>query len=117
VKLYCSIHESMNGAIFVAPTPFFDVAGEGGRFALRDIPPGTHRSGSKKLPDRAYIVVPVNGVSGLEISLVPDSLPLRLDLGPADGPAHSGTLHRRSRSSAAVALRLGFDAFRNDAQP
>lgn len=74
VKLYCSIHESMNGAIFVAPTPFFEVAGEGGRFALRDIPPGTHRirTWNEKLPDTELsIVVPASGVSGLEISLVP----------------------------------------------
>lgn len=74
VKLYCSIHESMNGTIFVAPTPFFDVAGEGGRFALRDIPPGTHRirTWNEKLPDTEHsIVVPASGVSGLDISLVP----------------------------------------------
>lgn len=74
VKLYCSIHESMNGSIFVAPTPFFDVAGEGGRFALRDIPPGAHRirTWNEKLPDTEHsIVVPASGVSGLEISLVP----------------------------------------------
>ncbi|MBS1106586.1 MAG: hypothetical protein H6Q91_2088 [Deltaproteobacteria bacterium] len=74
VKLYCSIHESMNGTIFAAPTPFFDVAGEGGHFTLRDVPPGTHRirTWNEKLPDTEHsIVVPASGVSGFGISLVP----------------------------------------------
>jgi len=74
VKLYCSIHESMNGTIFAAPTPFFDVAGEGGHFTLRDVPPGYPwiRTWNEKLPDTEHsIVVPASGVSGFGISLVP----------------------------------------------
>jgi len=74
VKLYCSIHESMNGMIFVSPTPYFDVADSGGHFALRGVPPGKHRirTWNEKLPDTEQTTtVPPSGVSALEISLVP----------------------------------------------
>jgi plastocyanin len=73
VKLYCSIHESMNGMIFVAPTPYFDVADAEGHFALRGVPPGKHqiRTWNEKLPDTEQTIrVPASGVSALEISLV-----------------------------------------------
>ena len=74
VKLYCSIHESMNGMIFVSPTPYFDVVDSGGHFALRGVPPGKHRirTWNEKLPDTEQTTtVPPSGVSALEISLVP----------------------------------------------
>jgi len=73
VKLYCSIHESMNGMIFVAPTPYFDVADSDGHFTLRGVPPGKHRirTWNEKLPDTEQTAtVPASGVSALEISLV-----------------------------------------------
>ncbi len=73
VKLYCSIHESMNGMIFVAPTPWFDVVDADGRFALRGVPPGPHRirTWNEKLPDTEELTtVPQGGVSALDISLV-----------------------------------------------
>jgi plastocyanin len=43
VKTYCSIHETMNGTIFVAPSPWFDVASQAGDFALAGIPPGRYQ--------------------------------------------------------------------------
>jgi len=43
VRTYCSIHESMSGTIFVAPTPWFDVVRPGGRFEIRGVPPGAWR--------------------------------------------------------------------------
>ena len=73
VKLYCSIHESMNGIVFVAPTPWFAVADSEGRFALRGVPAGAHRirTWNEKLPDTEQITtVPTSGVSALDIPLV-----------------------------------------------
>lgn len=53
VRLYCSIHESMTGTIFVAPTRHFTVAEADGSFALPDVPPGawTLVAWSERLPD------------------------------------------------------------------
>jgi plastocyanin len=73
VKLYCSIHESMNGIVFVAPTPWFAVADSEGRFALRGVPPGSHRirTWNEKLPDTEQITtVRASGVSAIDIPLV-----------------------------------------------
>jgi plastocyanin len=52
VKLYCSIHESMTGAIFVAPSPWFAVLGADGRFAITDVPAGRYElaTWSERLP-------------------------------------------------------------------
>lgn len=74
VKLYCSIHESMRGVIFVAPTPWFATAHADGRFELRDVPPGRHRlrTWNERLPDtERAIEVPASGGVTVEISLVP----------------------------------------------
>lgn len=43
VRIYCSIHESMNATLFVAPTPWFAVADAEGRFAIADVPAGRWR--------------------------------------------------------------------------
>jgi len=40
VKLYCEIHEHMRATILVLDTPHFTVTGEGGRYALTNLPPG-----------------------------------------------------------------------------
>lgn len=52
VRLYCSIHESMNATVFVAPTPWFAQVDAEGRFAIRDVPEGRWRlrTWSEKLP-------------------------------------------------------------------
>jgi len=74
VKLYCSIHESMNGAIFVAPTPWFAVADASGRFTLRGVPPGARvlRTWNEKLPETEHpIDVPASGATPIEVSLLP----------------------------------------------
>lgn len=44
VKLYCSIHESMNATILVAPTRWFDVVSAKGAYALTGIPAGRYRA-------------------------------------------------------------------------
>jgi plastocyanin len=74
VKIYCSIHESMNGTIFVAPTRWFAVADREGRFELRGVPPGARRlrTWNEKLPDaERAIEVPAQGDVAVELSLVP----------------------------------------------
>jgi plastocyanin len=43
VSVYCSIHESMNALIFVAPSPYHSEVGTAGTFTIADVPPGTYR--------------------------------------------------------------------------
>jgi len=52
VRMYCSIHESMNGTLYVAPSPWFAVAGPGGTFDIPGIPPGRYKlkTWCEKLP-------------------------------------------------------------------
>jgi plastocyanin len=58
VRLYCSIHESMNATIFVAPSSFFAVVGAGGSFAIRDVPAGKYRlrTWNRRLPPASQLV-------------------------------------------------------------
>lgn len=44
VKLYCSIHESMNATILVTPTRWFDVVDANGGYAVPGIRPGRYRA-------------------------------------------------------------------------
>jgi plastocyanin len=52
VKIYCSIHESMNATILVSPTRWFDTVGAGGAYALPGVAPGRYRAfvWSERLP-------------------------------------------------------------------
>jgi len=52
VRMYCSIHESMNATIFVAPSIWHAVAGPHGEFEIRDVPPGKYRlrTWNRRLP-------------------------------------------------------------------
>jgi hypothetical protein len=43
VRIYCSIHESMNGVVFVAPTPWYAHGETDGSFEIRDVSPGRWR--------------------------------------------------------------------------
>lgn len=74
VKLYCSIHESMNGLIFVSPTPWFATARADGSFTLHGVPSGTRvlRTWNERLPDTEQAIeVPASGELTVEIPLVP----------------------------------------------
>jgi plastocyanin len=53
VKIYCSIHESMSGTIFVSPSPWFAVASAQGDFLISGAPPGryTLRVWNERLPE------------------------------------------------------------------
>jgi plastocyanin len=42
VRVYCSIHESMSALVYVAPSPWFAVAGANGAFRIRHVPPGRY---------------------------------------------------------------------------
>jgi plastocyanin len=43
VRLYCSIHENMNGLIFVAPSRWFAVPDARGAFTIAGVSPGRYR--------------------------------------------------------------------------
>jgi plastocyanin len=55
VKLYCSIHESMNATILVTPTRWFDVVDAKGGYAITGIRPGRYRAvmWAERLPTTA----------------------------------------------------------------
>jgi plastocyanin len=62
VKIYCSIHETMSGTIFVSPSPWFAVARASGDYQISGIPPGRHtlRVWNERLPEvtRAIVLDP-----------------------------------------------------------
>jgi hypothetical protein len=55
VKFYCSIHENMNGTIFVAPSPYFSKVSPEGAFEIRNVAAGRYRlsTWSERLPGAA----------------------------------------------------------------
>jgi plastocyanin len=58
VKLYCSIHESMNATILVTPTRWFGVVDAKGRYELGGVRPGRYRAvvWSERLPVTARVI-------------------------------------------------------------
>ena len=73
VSTYCSIHENMNGTIFVAPTPFFSRLRRDGSFRIAGVPAGRWRlrTWAERLPPWAgEIVVPEAGEIQVEVVLV-----------------------------------------------
>ena len=58
VRIYCSIHESMNATIFVAPSIWHAVVGAKGDYAIRDVPPGRYRlrTWNRRLPPASQLV-------------------------------------------------------------
>jgi plastocyanin len=43
VRIYCSIHERMNGLIFVTPSSLFATPAASGAYHIADVPPGRYR--------------------------------------------------------------------------
>ncbi len=75
VRIYCSIHESMNAIIFVAPSPWFDVVRPTGNFSMTGVPAGRYRirTWSEKLPEASATVnVPVEGSVPADLSISPE---------------------------------------------
>jgi len=58
VRIYCSIHEAMDGLIFVAPTRHFARADAEGRYAIPGVPPGRWQLHvfSERLPERTLAI-------------------------------------------------------------
>jgi plastocyanin len=73
VKTYCSIHESMNGTIYVAPSPFFAMAGPAGAFEITGVPAGRYklRTWCEKLPgtEREIVLKPGEALT-LDVPLI-----------------------------------------------
>jgi plastocyanin len=71
VRIFCSIHESMNGTLFVAPSPWFAVVDGDGRFAIPGLPAGRFRlrTWAAKLPPTEQEVSVGKGVSSVAVRL------------------------------------------------
>jgi len=72
VQIYCSIHETMSGTIFVSPSPWFAVASTQGDFVISGVPPGryTLRVWNERLPEtRRELTLAPGERSRLELSL------------------------------------------------
>ncbi len=72
VRTYCSIHESMSGTIFVAPTAYFAVVRASGAFEIRDVTPGRYRlkTWSERLPETVReILVPAGSGAAVELTI------------------------------------------------
>ena len=72
VRIYCSIHERMNGLIFVTPTRLFALPSESGAFRIEGVPPGRYRlhTWSERLPALARELTLAPGESArVEVAL------------------------------------------------
>jgi plastocyanin len=69
VRIYCSIHESMNATIFVAPSIWHAVVGAKGEYAIRDVPPGRYRlrTWNRRLPPASQLVEIGGGAATADI--------------------------------------------------
>ncbi len=58
VRIYCSIHEAMDGLIFVAPSRLFGVPDADGHYAIQGVPAGRYRLRvwSERLPESVRTV-------------------------------------------------------------
>jgi len=63
VRIYCSIHESMNATIFVAPSIWHAIAGAHGEFTIPDVPSGKYRlrTWNRRLPPASQLVEVTGG--------------------------------------------------------
>lgn len=74
VRIYCSIHESMSGLLFVAPSRWFEVVSPSGEFAIPGVPAGEHllHAWSPRLPEASRpIRVERDAPLALELELGP----------------------------------------------
>jgi plastocyanin len=72
VDVFCAIHTKMHCIILVVPNPYFAMADEKGRFAIRNVPAGTYklRAWHERLPSQTLsIVVPAEGEARVDFAL------------------------------------------------
>ena len=72
VRIYCAIHKSMKGTIFVAPTRFHTLASSSGSFEILNIPMGSFRlkTWNNILPESSQKIDVLSGqVSNISISV------------------------------------------------
>jgi plastocyanin len=79
VRVYCSIHESMNATVLVVPSPFFARVDAQGGFAIRGVPPGRYRLHvwSDMLPMQERTLDFTPGSAPLEIAIEARASPAR----------------------------------------
>jgi len=88
VRIYCSIHEGMDGLIFVAPLPLKTVADAEGRFTILDVPEGSYRLHvwSERLPEVVRpIEVPASDKGRVGTAGSDGALELELEIGATPG--------------------------------
>lgn len=72
VKLYCSIHESMSGAVLVVPNGWFASVSSGGSYRIAGVPPGDYALtvwNEKLPPDRRRLTVAGDRIQVVDIEL------------------------------------------------
>lgn len=71
VKIYCSIHESMNATLLVVPTPLFALAGASGGYRVERVPAGRYRVTvwNERLPSVVREVSVGAGAARLDVAL------------------------------------------------
>jgi plastocyanin len=71
VRIFCSIHESMNGTLFVSPTPWYAVADAEGRFTIAGVPAGRFKlhTWAEKLPASEREVVVRGATTSVEVRI------------------------------------------------
>lgn len=72
VKLYCSIHESMSGAVLVVPSPWYATISASGDYHIAGVPAGRYRLTvwNEKLPPATRTVqVEVDGTLRADVAL------------------------------------------------
>lgn len=71
VKLYCSIHSSMTGAILVVPSPWFSVVSAAGAYRIREVPAGRYELSvwNERLPIVKRSVTVTEGPLRVDVTL------------------------------------------------
>ncbi len=72
IDVFCSIHSQMNCVVLVLPNPWFALSDDRGRYAIRNLPPGTYevRAWHERLPPQVRtVVVPAEGEVRLDFVL------------------------------------------------
>jgi hypothetical protein len=78
VDVFCAIHPKMHCIILVVPNPFFAMAGEKGRFVIKNVPAGTYkvRAWHERMPAQTRdVVVPATGDVRIDFALGLSELP------------------------------------------